>query len=84
MSAPKLDEEVKEQLKIRGKDPHYGSEKSLYKLQEQVLDVAGPLRASGLISSTKKPGYPMKMCSFLFNEHCMVLLGSECHAISLE
>ena len=31
MSAPKLDEEVKEQMKMRGKDPHYGSEKSLYK-----------------------------------------------------
>ena len=43
MSVPILDDMVKEQLKKRGTDPHFGSEKSLYKLQEQVLNVAGPL-----------------------------------------
>ena len=43
LTAPKLDEQVKEHLKMKGKDPHFGSEKSLYKLQEQMLDVAGPL-----------------------------------------
>ena len=32
MWVPKLDEEVREQLKLRGKDPHFGSEKSPYKL----------------------------------------------------
>lgn len=43
MKVPKLDEQVKEQLKKKGKDPHFGAEKSLYKIQEQLLDVAGPL-----------------------------------------
>ena len=43
MSAPKLDEQVKDQLKRKGKDPHLGAEKSLYKIQEQLLNVAGPL-----------------------------------------
>ena len=43
LHAPKLDEEVKDHLRRKGKDPHFGSEKALYKLHEQVLDVAGPL-----------------------------------------
>ena len=43
LSAPKLDEQVKDQLKKKGKDPYFGSEKSLFKIQEQLLDVAGPL-----------------------------------------
>ena len=29
---PKLDEQVKEQLKKRGKDPYFGAEKSLFKI----------------------------------------------------
>ena len=43
MTVPKLDQEVKEQLKRKGKDPFFGGEKSLYKIQEQLLDAAGPL-----------------------------------------
>ena len=41
--APKLDEDVVEQLKSKGKDPHFGQEKVLYKLQGALLDVSGPL-----------------------------------------
>ena len=43
LEAPKLDEEVKEQLRNKGKDPHFGQEKFLLKLQESLLDVSGPL-----------------------------------------
>ena len=43
LALPKMDDDIKEQLRSRGKDPHFGSEKCLYKLQDQVLDVAGPL-----------------------------------------
>ena len=43
LTVPKLDQEVKEQLKRKGKDPFFGGEKSLYKIQEQLLDAAGPL-----------------------------------------
>ena len=39
---PKMDEEVKEQLKQKGKDAFFGSEKTLYRVQEQLLDTAGP------------------------------------------
>ena len=40
---PRLDNQLKEHLQNKGKDPHYGSEKTTYKLQESLLDVAGPL-----------------------------------------
>ena len=43
LATPKIDEELKEQMRSHGKDPHFGAEKSLYKVQDQVLDVAGPL-----------------------------------------
>ena len=35
MTVPKLDAEVKDQLKKKGKDPHFGAEKSLYKVALQ-------------------------------------------------
>ena len=41
--APKLDEHMKKQIKKPGKDPHFGAERSLFKLQLQLLDMAGPL-----------------------------------------
>ena len=39
LEVPKLDDQVRDHLKGRGKDPHFGAEKYLYKLQETVLDV---------------------------------------------
>jgi hypothetical protein len=42
LAVPKLDGQVKDHLKAKGKDPHFGAEKSLYKIQEHLLDVAGP------------------------------------------
>jgi len=43
LEAPKLAAEVKEQLRSKRKDPHFGQEKVLFKLQESLLDVSGPL-----------------------------------------
>ena len=40
---PKIDDDIKKQIKRASKDPHFGVERSLYKLQEQILDIAGPL-----------------------------------------
>ena len=40
---PKLDEEEKKLIKQTGKDPHLWTEKALYKLQDQLLDMASPL-----------------------------------------
>ena len=39
--APKVN--VKKQIEIAGKDPHYGVKKHLYNLQKQILDMSGPL-----------------------------------------
>ena len=41
---------MKEYLKMKGKDPHFGLEKSLYKLQKQIMDEAGPLMCLWAIS----------------------------------
>ena len=43
VQAPRLDIEVRDQLLKKGMDPKYGSEKTLFKLQEQLLEVTGPL-----------------------------------------
>ena len=43
LCVPKLDEEIKDQIKKAEKNPHFGAEKSLFKLQEQILEMAGPL-----------------------------------------
>ena len=41
LQVPKLDPEVREQLSKKGKDPQFGLEKTLYKIQEQLLEVTG-------------------------------------------
>ena len=83
MSVPKLDEEVKEQLKVRGKDPHFGSKKSLYKLQEQLLDVAGPLTCLWADLLNKEATVSPEDILLLL-QRALVLLGSASHAIFLE
>ena len=80
MSAPKLDEQLKEQLK---KDPHYGSAKSLYKLQEQVLDVAGPFTCLWLDLLNKEAEVSNEDV-ILLHQCTLLLVGSASHAISLE
>jgi len=43
LCTPKLDEDIKKQIRMAGRDPHFGVEKHLFKLQDQILDMAGPL-----------------------------------------
>lgn len=83
MSAPKLDEQVKDQLKRKGKDPHFGAEKSLYKIQDQLLDVAGPLAClwADLLNKEAKVS---REDTLLLLQRALVLLGSTSHAITLE
>lgn len=81
LEVPKLDDQVKEHIKGKGKDPHYGQEKSLFKLQEALLDVSGPLTclSADLLNETAKCSrediLPLIQCS-------LVLLGSASHTIS--
>ena len=78
LTAPKLDEQVKEHLKMKGKDPHFGSEKSLYKLQEQMLDVAGPLTCLWADLLNKEARISAED-TLLLVQRALVLLGSASH-----
>ena len=76
MPAPKLDEQVKESLKRKGK-----TEKSLYKIQ--LLDVTGPLTClwADLLNKEAKVSWEDTL---LLLQWALVLLGSTSHAITLE
>ena len=81
VQVPRLDDQLKEHLKNKGKDPHYGSEKTLYKLQESLLDVAGPLTClwGDLLNKDAKvsaEGTPLLV------QRALVLLGNASHAMS--
>ena len=83
LTAPKLDEQVKEHLKMKGKDPHFGSEKSLYKLQAQLVNVAGPLTCLWADLLNKEARVSAED-TLLLMQRALVLLGSASHAISQE
>ena len=83
LKVPRLDEQVKEHLKRKGKDPHFGAEKSLYKLQESVLDVAAPLTCLWADLLNKEASLPREDI-LLLTQRALVLLGTASHQISLE
>ena len=83
LQPPKLDEEVKEQLKRSGKDPHFGAEKSLYKIQGQLLDVAGPLTCLWADLLNPKARVSTEN-TLLLIQRALVLLGSTSHSVSQE
>ena len=81
--APRIDKEVKDQLKEKGKDAHWGAEKPLYKIQEQLLDVSGPLTCLWADLTNKKASFSAEDI-LLTVQRTLVLLGSASNAISLE
>ena len=83
LEVPRLDEQVKDHLKGKGKDPHFGQEKSLFKLQEAVLDVAGPLTClwGDLLNEQARVSTEDIL---MLIQRSLVLLGSASHAISQE
>ena len=83
LQAPKLDEQVKQQLKRKGKDPHFGAEKTLFKVQEQVLEVTGPLTCLWADLLNKKAKVTSED-TLLLIQRALVLLGSASHTITLE
>jgi len=40
---PECDPEVKDQLRKKGRNPQFGTKQSLFSIQEQLLEVTGPL-----------------------------------------
>ena len=79
LRTPKLDSEMREQLSKKGKDPQFGSEKTLYKIQEQLLEVTRPLACLWL-DLTK----PTNEQIVQLIQRALVLVGSTSHAISVE
>ena len=83
LRTPKIDDDIKKQIKRAGKDPHFGVEKSLYKFQEQILEMAGPLTClwADLLNqdATVKPEDVI-----LLLQRVLVILGSASHNISQE
>ena len=83
VKAPTLDPEVMEQLKNKGKDLRFGAERNLYKIQEQLLDVTGPL-TSLWVELLQPDAEPTKQEIVLRLQRALVLLGSTSHAINVE
>ena len=83
LAVPKLDEQIKEQLRSRRKDPHFGSEKMLYKLQENLLEVATPLTCSWADLLNKEAKVTMED-TLLLVQRAVVLLGSASNQLSAE
>ena len=83
LKAPKLDGLVKEQLMRKGKDPRFGTERTLFKLQEQLLEVAGPLTC--LWADILNPEVDLKAGEVLHQlQRALVLLGNTSHGITVE
>ena len=80
VKATTLDPEVMEPLKSKGKDLWNGAERNLYKIQEQLLDVTGPL-TSLWVKLLQSDVEPTKQEIVL---RLLVLLGSTSHAINVE
>lgn len=83
LAIPKLDQQVKDQLKLKGKDPQFGAEKSLYKIQEQVLEATGPLTCLWANLLDKEAEVSLED-TLLLIQRAFVLLGNTSNSISLE
>ena len=83
LQAHRLDELVKHQLTKKGKDQQFGSERTLFKLQQQLLEVSVPLTC--LWSDMMNPDTNLSIEEIiLLLRRALVMLGSTSHAISLE
>jgi len=83
LQAPQLDDLVKEQLKKKGKDPQFGAERTLYKVQQQLLEVSGPLTC--LWADLLNPDAEVSAEEVLaLIQRALVLLGSASHGVSQE
>ena len=77
-----LDDEIKEQIKKAGKNPHFGVEQSLFKLPEQILEMAGPLTC--LWADILSRRAMVKQDVLLLLQRVLVQLGGVSHTITQE
>ena len=80
---PKLGGDAVEQLKSKGKNPHFGTEKALYHTQKQLFDVTGPLTCLWADVLNKEAKVAPEDVLLLI-QRALVLLGSASHSISIE
>jgi len=83
LNIPKLDGEIKKQIRKTGKDPHYGAERTLYDLQGQLLDMTGLLTCLWADLSSKNAEVKLQEVILLI-QRVLVLLGSSSHHITQE
>ena len=79
----KLGGEAVEQLQSNGKNPHFGTEKALYHMQKQLLDVTGLLTCLWADLLNKEARVTPEDVLLLI-QRALVLLGSASHSISIE
>ena len=83
LTASKLDDEVKTQIKKAGKDPHFGAERSLYNVQQQILEMAGLLTCLWADMSDQNARVD-RQAVILLVQRVLCLLGSTSHSITQE
>ena len=79
---PKLDEDIKKQIRMTGKDPHFRVKKHLFKLQEQILGMAGPLTCLWADLNQDATVNPEDIILLL--QRVLVLLGSAYYTVTQE
>ena len=82
LCTPKLDKDIKKQIRMAGKDPHFGVEKHFFKLQEQILDMAGPLTCLWADFNQEATVKPEDIILLL--QRVLVLLGSASYNVTQE
>ena len=80
MEVPCLDNNVK--VKRKGMDPKFGAKKNMFRIQEQSLEVGGPLTC--LLANLVNPVEVDREAIIQVVQRALVLLGSVSHSISLE
>ena len=72
---------MKLQIRKAGKDPHFGVERFLFKLQDQLLNATGPLTCLWGDLMNKDAKFNPKDAILLI-QRALVLLGSASHLIN--
>ena len=83
LQAPKLDPEVKDQIQKKGSNPQFGTERCLFNLQEELLEVTDPLMClwSDLLNPTANP---TKEDIILQIQRALCIVGSTYHSMNVE
>jgi len=79
----KLDKDIKKQIRMVGRDPHFGVEKRLFKFQDQILDMAGPLTCLWVDLLDQNITVKQEEIILLL-QRVLVLLGSTSYNITQE